>query len=157
MPRAIYHHFRQNLVELGTFQVEQPAKWLQYDPKLMKNGKEGKKNTNMWHGLLNLTNSTSGLLGNIWCRKPFKYPLKKQKWKKVAQIDENWMKIKRMANGRNWTNIVAKKWSWYSNKFVATVFCHFRATSDTGDPLKYIQEPKTALKSRKYICMINVG
>ena len=43
MPRAIYHHFRQNLVELGTFQVEQPAKWLQYDLKLMKNGKEGKK------------------------------------------------------------------------------------------------------------------
>ena len=54
-----------------------------------------------------------------------------------------------MANGRNWTNIVAKKWSWYSNKFVATVFCHFRATSDTGDPLKYTQEPKTALESKK--------
>ena len=48
-------------------------------------------------------------------------------------------------------------WSWSSNKFVATVFCHFRATSDTGDPLKYTQEPKTALESRKYICMINVG
>ena len=62
---------------------------------------------------------------------------------------KNWLKIKRMANGRNWTNIVAKKWSWYSNKFVATVFCHFRATSDTGDPLKYTQEPKTALESKK--------